>query len=247
MKIADSVCIVTGGASGLGRGTTSYLLEHGARLAVLDTRPIPSDLAVRGAAGFEVDITDDEAVVRAVDAIADRFGAVHVVVNCAGIVESAPTLGENGVFPIDLFRRTLDVNLTGTYIVLARAAERMAANEPNEDGERGVIVNTASIAGLDGSSSVAYAASKGGVISISLTAARDLAAYGIRVNAIAPGYMDTEMFASLDPEYTARLVSGTVFPHRLGRPAEFGRLVRDLIENPYINATTIRLDSGTRN
>lgn len=246
MKIQDSVCVVTGGASGLGRATAEHLLSLGAKVASFDVNPPPERLLDSGLVSYTVDVADDAAVREAIDAVHDRFGAIHVAVNCAGIVRSTPTYGPDGVFPVDLFRRTIDVNLTGTFLVLAYAAEKMALNEPNEEGERGVVVNTASIAGLDASSSVAYAASKGGVIAISLTAARDLASYGIRVNSIAPGFMDTELFANLAPEYTEALEARTVFPKRLGKPSEFARLAAHVIENAYLNATVIRLDSGAR-
>ncbi len=154
--------------------------------------------------------------------------------------------GDNGVLPIDLFRRTIDVNLTGTFIVMSRAAEVMAKNTPAVDDERGVIVNVASIAAMDASSSAAYAASKGGVASLTLTAARDLAKYGIRVNAVAPGFMDTAMFNGLPEDWITRLVAKAEFPKRLGKPEEFGELVCHLVENRFMNASVIRFDAGAR-
>ncbi|MGI4797463.1 MAG: SDR family oxidoreductase, partial [Janthinobacterium lividum] len=194
-----------------------------------------------------VDITDEDQVKAGIAAIVAEHGGLHVCVNCAGIVQSQPLLGDDGPFPVALFRRTIDVNLTGTFLVMAHAAEAMARNSPaGPDGERGCIVNTASIAAFDASSSVAYAASKGGVVSLNLSAARQLAPFGIRVNAIAPGFMETELFAALPSDHTARLLSTTVYPQRLGRPEEFGRIVCSIVESPFMNASTIRFDAGAR-
>jgi NAD(P)-dependent dehydrogenase (short-subunit alcohol dehydrogenase family) len=246
MQLQDRVCIVTGGSSGLGRGTLLALLAKGARVANFDMKAPPTPLDHPNEIFVALDITDEASVARAVARVVAEFGAVHVCVNCAGIVRGAPVLGEDGVFPAALFRRTIDVNLTGTFLVLARAAEQMAKNAPGPDGERGVIVNTASIAAMDASSSAAYAASKGGVVSLTLTVARDLARHGIRVNTIAPGFMDTEMFSGLPPEWTARLIAKTEFPKRLGEPEEFGALVCHIAENRFINASVIRFDAGAR-
>jgi NAD(P)-dependent dehydrogenase (short-subunit alcohol dehydrogenase family) len=246
MQLQESVCIVTGGSSGLGRGTLRALLAKGARVANFDVKPPREPLEHENHIFVALDITDEAGVARAVADVARRFGGVHVCVNCAGIVRGAPVVGDTGVFPAELFRRTVDVNLTGTFLVLARAAEQMAKNPPGPDGERGVIVNTASIAAMDASSSAAYAASKGGVVSLTLTVARDLAKHGIRVNAIAPGFMDTEMFSGLPPDWTAKLIAKAEFPKRLGQPEEFGALVCHIAENRFINASVIRFDAGAR-
>ena len=246
MDIRDRVCIVTGGSSGLGRGALDTLLANGGRVANVDVRPPPRAADDERELFVETDVSDEASVASAVEAVVRRFGAVDVCVNCAGVVKGAPVLGDDGVFPMALFRRTLDVNLTGTFMVMAYCAERMARNAPGPDGERGVVVNTASIAAMDASSSAAYAASKGGVASLTLTTARDLARFGIRVNAIAPGFMDTEMFGGLPPDWTAKLIEKTVFPNRLGHAAEFGELVRHLVENRFINASVIRFDAGSR-
>ena len=246
MKLGKSVCVVTGGSSGLGRGAVEVLRRNGAVVANFDVAP-PSDAGKDEDSVFvETDISDENAVARGLSVVMARFKAVHVCVNCAGIVKGAPVLGDAGVFPFALFRKTIDVNLTGTFIVMALCAEMMARNLAGPDGERGVIVNTASIAAMDASSSAAYAASKGGVSSMTLTAARDLARYGIRVNAIAPGFMDTAMFGGLPPDWTEKLVAKTVFPNRLGAPEEFGDLVRHLVENRFMNASVIRFDAGSR-
>lgn len=245
MLIPDRVAIVTGGASGLGRATAQALLERGGRVVILDRKrpavPIEAEHLF-----VPTDITQDSEVQHAMQAAMDAFGRVDICVNCAGIVQGAPVLGENGPFPMELFRRTIEVNLTGTFLVLSRAAEQMAKNQPGADGERGIIINTASIAALDASSSAAYAASKGGVVSLTLTVARDLAAYGIRVNAIAPGFMETDMFAELPPAWTDALIAKAEFPKRLGRPEEFGSLVCHIVENRFMNASVIRFDAGAR-
>ncbi|CAH1652965.1 MULTISPECIES: SDR family NAD(P)-dependent oxidoreductase [unclassified Chelatococcus] len=246
MDMKDRVCVVTGGSSGLGRGTIEALLAQGAKIANLDLRPPEGPIDEAGELFMAVDVSDEAAVAAAIDAVAARFGAIHVCVNCAGIVKGAPVLDDDGIFPMALFRRTVDVNLTGTFQVLAHCARHMARNAPGPDGERGVIVNTASIAAVDASSSAAYAASKGGVTSLTLTVARDLARFGIRVNAICPGFMDTEMFGGLPADWTAALVAKTVFPKRLGHPDEFGQLVCHLIENRFMNASIIRFDAGAR-
>ena len=243
MELKGSVVVVTGGASGLGAGAAEHLRDAGATVAVLDltTSTVPEDVHAH-----EVDITDEDAVGRTLDRVVEELGPLRAVVNSAGVTRSHLLFGDDGRFPTDLFRWTVDVNLTGSFIVMAQAAERMSRNEPNADGERGAVVNVASIAAFEGSSSIAYAASKGGVVSMSLTAARDLARYGIRVNAIAPGPMDTAMIEGVDDAYREAIISKTAFPKRLGHPQEFGALVAHLIENSYLNGTSFRIDAGTR-
>jgi NAD(P)-dependent dehydrogenase (short-subunit alcohol dehydrogenase family) len=246
MDIANKTCIITGASSGLGRGTAQLLRSKGAKVVNFDLKPPSGTDEDSGDLFAEVDVADETSVARGLDLAMDKFKAVHVCINCAGIAKGAPVLGDNGVFPFDLLRRTVAINLTGTFIVMALAAQRMSLNEPGADGERGVVVNTASIAGLDASSSAAYAASKGGVVSLTLTAARDLARYGIRVNAIAPGFMDTPMFEGLPTKWTDELIAKMVYPKRLGAAGEFAELVRHLIENRFMNASVIRLDGGAR-
>ncbi|MBP3036342.1 SDR family oxidoreductase [Arthrobacter sp. zg-ZUI100] len=244
MNIRGAVCIVTGGSSGLGRATAEYFAAAGARVVTFDVKP-PSATAEDGIHSFVVDVTDEAAVANTMDEVGERFGGIHIVINCAGMIRGHEVLGEEGIFPIDLFRHTVDVNLTGTFIVLAHGARWMSQNDPGEDGERGVIVNTASIAALGASSSAAYAASKGGIVSMALTIARQLAPYGIRINTIAPGLMDTDMFGDLPVEHVIGLREKTLFPRRLGQPEEFARLACHLVENTYLNAAVVRLDSGT--
>jgi 3-hydroxyacyl-CoA dehydrogenase / 3-hydroxy-2-methylbutyryl-CoA dehydrogenase len=245
MQIEGKVCVVSGGSTGLGRGTADTLAARGARVAVLDLAAPAQPFGV-GMIFHQIDVTDDAAVAAAVAAIAAQWGEIHVCVTCAGIVATAPVLGPEGMSPIATFRRTIDVNLTGTYIVLARTAERMVLNDPGDDGERGVIVTTSSIAALDASSSAAYAASKGGVASLTLTVARELGGRGVRVNSIAPGFMETAMFQGLAPDWTRELLTKTVFPKRLGDPKEFGALVAHIVENRFLNASHIRFDAGSR-
>ena len=246
MELKDSVVVVTGAASGLGAGAADWLNGKGARVTGVDINPIPNELGAAGVDGRICDIASEAEVIATLDEVVARHGRLDAVVNCAGIVKTRRLYDESGPFPLDLFRRTLEVNLTGTFLMMAHGAERMARNTPNSDGERGCFVNVASIAAFDKSSSIAYAASKGGVVSMSMTAAHDLARYGIRTMAIAPGYMDTPMFAGLEPGYVEKLKEGIVFPKRLARMEEFGALVGSILTNAYLNATAIRFDAGAR-
>jgi len=246
MELKDSVVIVTGAASGLGAGAAHWLHGEGAKVIGVDVNPIPDELSDSGVGAQICDIADEAQVIETLDRVVNQHGRLDAIVNCAGIVKTRPLYNADGPFPVDLFRRTLEVNLTGTFLMMAHGAERMARNTPNEEAERGVFVNVASIAAFDKSSSVAYAASKGGVVSMTMTAAHDLSPYGIRVMAIAPGYMDTPMFAGLDADYVEKLKAGIVFPKRLARMNEFGALVGSIVTNAYLNATTIRFDAGAR-
>jgi len=231
MEVAGRTVLVTGGASGLGAATARLLEEAGGRVVVAD---LP-----------ETDVTDEEAVAKVVDSL----DALHGAVNCAGIGGSARVVGRDdaGPFPLDLFRRIVDVNLTGTFNVIRLAAARMARNEPDENGSRGVIVNTASNAAYEGQiGQAAYSASKGGVVSMTLPIARELGRYGIRVATIAPGPADTPMLGQLRDDIRQSLEAQIPFPPRLGRPEEFAALVRHIIENDYLNGEVIRLDGALR-
>jgi NAD(P)-dependent dehydrogenase (short-subunit alcohol dehydrogenase family) len=231
MEVAGRTFLVTGGASGLGAATARLLEEAGGRVVVAD---LP-----------ETDVTDEEAVAKVVDSL----DALHGAVNCAGIGGSARVVGRDdaGPFPLDLFRRIVDVNLTGTFNVIRLAAARMARNEPDENGSRGVIVNTASNAAYEGQiGQAAYSASKGGVVSMTLPIARELGRYGIRVATIAPGPADTPMLGQLRDDIRQSLEAQIPFPPRLGRPEEFAALVRHIIENDYLNGEVIRLDGALR-
>ena len=243
MEVAGRTFLVTGGGSGLGAATCRVLADSGANVLAVDLR--------RGeevGRFVEADVRDEAGARRAVEAALDAFGALHGAVNCAGIGGSARVVGRDGdPFPLDLFRDIVEVNLVGTFNVLRLAAAAMVANEPTDEGERGVIVNTASNAAFDGQiGQAAYSASKGGVVSLTLPVARELARHGIRVMTIAPGPADTAMLARLPGEIRQSLEAQIPFPPRLGRPEEYAALVRHIVENPYLNGEVIRLDGGLR-
>jgi 3-hydroxyacyl-CoA dehydrogenase/3-hydroxy-2-methylbutyryl-CoA dehydrogenase len=252
LKIEDTVAFVTGGASGLGEGVVRMVTSAGGRAAILDLpgskgAAIAEELG-EAAAFFEVDVADPEQVQTAVDAAAARFGMVSLLVSCAGVSPAARTVDRRGnMHPLDVFRRTVEINLIGLFDVVRQTARHMAQNEPGEDGERGLIVNVASIAGIEGQTGqTAYAASKGGIIALTLPLARDLAIWGIRVMTVAPGIMDTQMLADISDERRQALVDIHVFPKRLGRPADFAALVRSFVENSLLNGDVVRLDAATR-
>ncbi len=249
MEIADTTAIVTGGASGLGAATAAALAARGARVIVLDLAPAcESGPDVDGVHYVPTDVTDEEQVRAAVrHAADDEDRPLRAVVNCAGVGWSARILGKQGVHDIGLYRSVVEVNLIGTFIVLAVAAEAMADTEPLADGQRGVVVNTASIAAFDGQvGQAAYASSKGGIVSLTLAAARDLAQYGIRVMTIAPGIVETPMLATVSDEFRAGLAKGVPFPQRLARPDEYAALALDIVEHDYLNGEVIRMDGALR-
>lgn len=243
MNLFGASAIVTGAASGLGAATTRALSERGARVIGFDLHPGPE---VEGVNYVEVDVTDATAVVEAVSrAVSDL--PLRVAVNCAGICPSARIFGRKGRHDPSLFAKTINVNLLGTFYVMTAAAEVMADTTPLDDGERGVIINTASVAAFEGQvGQAAYAASKGAVHSLSITAARDLASLGIRVNAIAPGVIETPMMQQITPEFRQQLESTVQFPSRLGKAHEFARLALAIVDNVYLNGETIRLDGALR-
>ncbi len=249
MDIRNTAAIVTGGASGLGEATARALAEAGAQVAIFD-RDIERGRATAAAIGggfTQVDVTDEGSVRAGIAAALAQMGRVNAMVNCAGIAIAQRTLGRDGVHPLDAYRRVIDVNLVGTYNCARLAAEVMARNEPDEGGERGVIVNTASVAAFDGQKGqTAYAASKGGVVGLALPLARDLASFGIRVNTIAPGVFKTPILEGLPDEALAQLAADVTFPKRLGEPAEFARLVRFMVECGYLNGECVRLDGALR-
>ncbi|GIW42324.1 MAG: 3-hydroxyacyl-CoA dehydrogenase [Candidatus Binatia bacterium] len=248
MRLENSVAVVTGGASGLGEATVRLLVRRGAKVAILD-RQEPGFLEALGELGlfFRTDVTEEAGVREALARTAERFGPLRVLVNCAGVGAAMRTVTKEGPMPLDLFRKVVEVNLVGTFNVLRLAAAEMAKNQPEEDGERGVIVNTASIAAFDGQiGQVAYAASKAGVVGLTLPVARDLASLGIRCVTVAPGTFDTPMLALLPREARDHLAAQIPFPRRLGRPEEFASLVCHIVENPMLNGETIRLDGALR-
>ncbi|HET9626354.1 MAG TPA: SDR family NAD(P)-dependent oxidoreductase [Kofleriaceae bacterium] len=249
MKLQGSVALVTGGASGLGAATARRLAAGGAKVVVVDRdeargAALASEI---GGAFARADVTD-AAQVEAAVAEAAKLGTLRVAVSCAGIGVASRTLDRTGKpHDLDTFKNVVMVNLVGTFNVLRLAAAQIAQAEPLEHGERGVIVNTASVAAFDGQiGQIAYAASKAGVAGMTLPAARDLAPSGIRVLTIAPGIFDTPMLGTLKDEVRAALAKDVVFPKRLGDPAEYGELVAAIVETGYLNAETIRLDGGIR-
>ena len=251
MRIEGSVAIVSGGASGLGEATIRALLAAGGRAVILD-RPDSAGERLAGELGTAAafapgDVTREADVAAAVGRASERFGAVHVAISCAGVGAAMRTVTKDGPMPLALFARVVDINLIGTFNVIRLAAAAMARNQPNADGERGVIVNTASAAAFDGQiGQAAYSASKGGVVGLTLPVARDLAGLGIRCVTIAPGTFDTPMLAMLPEAQRQALAAQIPFPSRLGRPAEFAALVRHIVENPVLNGETIRLDGALR-
>lgn len=246
MKLTNVTALVTGGASGLGAATAQRFAGAGAQVVALDLPGAIEGLtAPDGIRYAGADVTSPEAVKTALDSI-DR-PPLRVVVNCAGIAPARRVLGSKGPHDLDLFRKTIEVNLIGTFNVLRLAAEVMAQNEPDEQGQRGVIINTASVAAYEGQiGQVAYAASKGGVVGLMLPAARDLASVGIRVDTIAPGIVDTPMLASLGPDVGRALAESIPFPQRLARPDEFAQLAEMIVAHDYLNAETIRMDGALR-
>jgi NAD(P)-dependent dehydrogenase (short-subunit alcohol dehydrogenase family) len=251
MQITDRTFIVTGGASGLGRATVDALLGAGGRVVMLDVNADAGRAAqdaLGGNARFaQGDVTSEENVKAAIDIATNTLGGLHGVVNAAGIGPAAKVLGRNGPHPLDLFEKTIRVNLVGTFNVIRLAAVVMTQNAPEASGERGVIINTASIAAFDGQiGQPAYAASKGGIVGMTLPIAREFAAAGIRVVTIAPGIFDTPLLAGLPEPARISLGQQVPFPSRLGRPAEYAALVRHVIENEMLNGEVIRIDGALR-
>ena len=251
MKLNGSVALVTGGASGLGAATIRRLAEGGARVVIVDRdeakgTALAAELG-NGAIFAKADVTDAASIEAAI-AKATAIGPLRIAVSCAGVGWASRTLDKTGKpHDLDLFKTVIGVNLVGTFNVLRLAAAAMSKNEVTEDGERGVIVNTASVAAYDGQiGQIAYAASKAGVVGMTLPAARDLSPSAIRVVTIAPGIFDTPMLAALPEAARTALAEGVVFPKRLGKPSEYGQMVASIVENGYLNGETIRLDGSLR-
>lgn len=251
MDLRGSSFIVTGGASGLGAATARMIVAGGGRAVIADLNEARgSALAgeLGSAARFRrTDVTDEASGNAAVAAALDAFGAIHGLINCAGIVHGERVLGKEGPHTLAGFRRAVEINLIGTFNMIRLAAAAMAQNAPNAGGERGVVVNTASVAAFDGQiGQAAYSASKSAIVGMTLPIARELARPGIRVMTIAPGIFETPMMASLTPEVQDALGKMVPFPPRLGRPEEFASLVRQIVENPMLNGEVIRLDGAIR-
>ena len=249
MKIEGSVALVTGGASGLGEATARELAKRGGRVVIADRPQSEGERVAKELSGLfcAADVTSGEQVEQAVAKACERFGVIHVVVNCAGVGTASRTISKQGPMPLEIFKKTVEINLVGSFNVIRIAAARMSENKPNDDGERGVIVNTASVAAFDGQiGQAAYSASKAGVVGMTLPIARDLASLGIRCMTIAPGTFDTPMLALLPEEARQALAKDVPFPKRLGRPPEFAALVCHIVENAMLNGETIRLDGAIR-
>ncbi|MBI3043722.1 MAG: SDR family NAD(P)-dependent oxidoreductase [Betaproteobacteria bacterium] len=251
MQIAGRTFLVTGGASGLGAATARRLARAGGNVALCDLDAGHGKKLVQeiGAQAIFVpaDVTDEARVTQAIATARGKFGALHGAVSCAGIAPGERVLGKTGPHRLESFRRAIEINLVGTFNVLRLAAQAMAENPPDAEGERGIIINTASVAAFDGQiGQVAYSASKAGVVGMTLPAARELARSGIRVMTIAPGIFETPMVAGLAPELQQSLAAQVPFPPRLGRPDEFAALVEHIITNVMLNGEVIRLDGAVR-
>ncbi len=252
MQLSDIRAIVTGGVSGLGLAVARHLAANGGKVALFDVNDDKGTAAVASlgadkARYIRTDVTNEDAVVASVDAARDFLGGVNAAVNCAGIIGAGRVLGREGPMPLAKFSTTVMVNLVGSFNVAKAAAAVMQHNEAGEDGERGVIVNTASVAAYEGQiGQAAYSASKGGVVGMTLPMARELARFGIRVNTVAPGIFHTPMVDGMPEEVQQSLGASIPFPSRLGRPEEFADLVAYILGNRYLNGETIRLDGAVR-
>lgn len=249
MDLKDKVVIITGAASGLGKSTANFFSACGAKVALLDKKFDLLKQAVKKN-GFAAvcDVTDEASIKDALQKVTQHLGIPRVCINCAGIATAKKIYGKQGVISLEEIKMVIDINLIGTINMMRLVAQSMIALEPLAgDGERGVIINTASVAAYEGQiGQVAYSASKGGIISLTLPAARDLASYGIRVMAIAPGVMETPMMANMPEEVKTGLIANTLFPKRLGYAKEFAQLAAHIVENPLLNGSVIRLDAGLR-
>ncbi len=252
MNIRDSIAIVTGGASGLGAGTVRMIVENGGKAAIFDLNEeraasLISELGEENVCFEKTDVSSEESVKNSISNVLTKFGSFNTVVNCAGIVLAEKVIKRDGIHSLESFQKIINVNLVGTFNVIRLAAEQMINNEPNEFGERGVIINTASVAAFDGQmGQAAYGASKSAVAGMTLPIARDLSRYGIRVMSIAPGIFETPMFDVLPEKARESLGNMVPFPSRLGKPSEYAHLAKSIVENPMLNGEIIRLDGAIR-
>jgi NAD(P)-dependent dehydrogenase (short-subunit alcohol dehydrogenase family) len=245
MKIENSIFIVTGAASGLGNATARMLAEAGGKVVVADLRE-PDEL-LPNMLFHKTDVADEASAAAAIEAAKSKFGGLHGLINCAGVAPSERVVGKAGPHSLESFSRTIGINLIGSFNMLRLAAAVMSVSEPNDEGERGVIINTASVAAYDGQiGQAAYSASKGGIVGMTLPVARELARFGIRVMAIAPGIFETPMLMAFSQEVRDSLAATVPFPARLGRPNEYAALARHIIENSMLNGEVIRLDGAIR-
>jgi 3-hydroxyacyl-CoA dehydrogenase/3-hydroxy-2-methylbutyryl-CoA dehydrogenase len=251
MNKTEVVALVTGGASGLGEATVLELANNGAKVVIVDMEAAKGEklaVAVGGNVIFAYgDVTSEESIRQAIKKAVDQFGGINVAVNCAGVPDAGKVMGKKGPLPLSLFNKVIQINLVGTMNVIRLAVEQMVNNTPNHEDEKGVIVNTASIAAFDGQiGQAAYSASKGGIVGMTLPIARECADYGIRVATIAPGLFETPLMAGLPLAVKEGMAQGVPFPRRLGKPVEFARMVLHIIENPMLNGCCIRLDGALR-
>lgn len=251
MEFPDHVAVVTGGASGLGEACVRSLVKKGMKVAILDMdesrgRSVCSEIP-ESVIFCETNVTQEDSVKAAIDQTVSTFGNVHVAINCAGIGPAEKIIGKKGLMPLAHFTRVLDINLIGTFNVMRFVVEKMINNAPNEDQERGVIINTASIAAFEGQiGQTAYAASKAAIAGLTLPAAREFSEYGVRVLSIVPGIFETPMASGLPDKVKESLTALIPFPRRFGKPEEFAKLAMHIIENPFLNGTNIRLDASLR-
>ena len=251
MQIKESVFLVTGGASGLGAAVARSLVDKGARVVLADLNEkagnaLAAELGAN-AVFATTNVADETSALAAIQKAVQTFGRLNGLINCAGIVHGEKVVGKEGPHALDAFRRVIEINLVGSFNMTRLAAHAMSANEPNGGGERGVIVNTASVAAFEGQlGQAAYSASKGGIVAMTLPIARELARSGIRVMTVAPGIMETPMLLGMAPEVQDALGKMVPFPARLGKPGEFAALVAHIVENSYLNGETIRLDGAIR-
>jgi 3-hydroxyacyl-CoA dehydrogenase / 3-hydroxy-2-methylbutyryl-CoA dehydrogenase len=251
MELKDKVAIVTGGASGLGEACARRFALEGANIGILDVdeekgNRLAAELGAQ-AIYCRTDVTGEQSVQAALDRTVAEFDGIQVVINCAGVGTAAKVLGKKGPMALEHFNRVVQINLVGTLNVIRLAAAKIIENTPNPDGEKGVVINTASAAAFDGQiGQAAYSASKAGVVGMTLPIAREFADYGIRVMTIAPGLFKTPMLESLPEKVQAALGQMVPFPKRLGKPSEFARLAGDIVKNPMLNGETIRLDGAIR-
>ncbi len=251
MQVQGHTFIVTGGSSGLGAGTAERLVAQGANVVIADVNTEAGQAKAAELGGnaifVQTDVSSADSAQACIDTAVDTFGALHGVVNCAGILIARKTVGRQGAHDLESFARVVNVNLVGTFNMIRLAAAAMSGNEPNEEGERGVLINTASVAAFDGQiGQAAYSASKGGVVGMTLPIARDLSREGIRCMTIAPGIFETPMVAGMPDEVQESLIAQIPFPKRLGKPSDYAFLAQHIIENVKLNGEVIRLDGGVR-
>ena len=251
MQIKNHVFIISGGASGLGEACSRLFIESGAKVGILDLNEERGETLQKefgdSAVFFKTDVGSESSVQAAVEGVANSLGAIHGAINCAGLVKAAKIHSKRGLFPMDLFNKVVQVNLMGTMHVIRFCVQEMLKNEPDENGERGVIVNTSSAAAFEGQmGQAAYSASKAGVIGLTLPIAREIGEYGMRIVSIAPGLFETPMSSGMPESFKQAVTEQIPFPKRLGKPVEYAWMARHIVENPYLNGTTIMLDGAGR-